>query len=134
MKIFEKHSNDQDNFENGIVLLWRSLKNMKSLLHRILKMLKHSNRVEKKIESIFHELSTSGLQLDKKTHLLKDFYNLLSKAKTAQGEARNILLHFKLRENHMIIEEAFNKFHESHKHTREAQKVLKKMTKNNLLK
>lgn len=134
MKSIEKHEQTQEHYEEGVFLLARSFSKMKSILHKILSMLRHSKHVENKIERIFNDVAHSGIQIDKKTHLLSDFYRLLSKAKTAQGEARNILLHFKLRENHEIIEQAFRKFRESYSHTIEAQKILKKMTKKNLLK
>jgi len=129
MKAFDKHNQSQENFEDAIFILARSFRQMKVFMHKIMSLLKNTRNTENKIERILKEISVSGMQLDGKAHLLRDFYNMLSHAKTAQGEARNILLHFRLKENHEIIEQAFNKFRDSYHHTREAQKILKKMSK-----
>lgn len=133
MKIFEKHTKAHANLEQGIVLLARSFHRMKSHLHKILSMLKSSRNIETKIEHILKDLAKSGLQLNGREHLLRDFYSMLSKAKTCQGEARNILLHYQIKENHDVIEQAYKKFDESHTYTKEASRILKKMTKKNLL-
>jgi|SRR3989344_2648243 len=134
MRLLKKHRENQESFEEGILLLAQRFKRMKVFLNKILSTLKHSKYVERKIEEVFHELAHSKVKLDNKTHLLRDFYFMLSKAKNSQSEARNILLHYNLKGNHDIIEQAFHKFRESHHYTRKASKILKQITKKHMLK
>jgi len=127
MKIFKKHVEGQETFEDNVLLLSRSLSQMRAYIHKILRILNNSEKVERKIAALLKDLASSGDNI--KPHLLRDFYTVLSMAKTAQSEARHALGNLKLNEHHEIIENSLRKFKEANRFTKEARKILKNMSK-----
>ena|SRR3989344_5136296 len=129
MNIFRKHEEGQETFENNALLLSRSLSQMRSYVHKIVRILKNSEKVERKMGILLKQISASGGNIELKTHLLKNFYTMLSMAKTAQGEAKHALSTLKLNDHHVIIEECLKKFREANRFTKEARRILKSMAK-----
>lgn len=129
MIFFGKRKQKQPSFEESIFILAKNFHKMKLFMYSIVNLLKDTKHIENNIEQIMKELSSSRIQFDAGSSLLRDFYTNLSEAKAAHGEARNILLHLNLKENNEIIEKAFQKFKESFNLTKEAQNILKKIRK-----
>ncbi len=127
MRFFKKHVEGQETFEDNVLLLSRSLSQMKSYIHKIIRILKNSEKVERKMGILLRQMSSPDGNIELKTHLLKNFYTTLSQAKTAQGEARHALSNLKLKEHNEIIENSLTKFKEANKYTKEARKILKTM-------
>ena len=129
MRFFKKHIEGQETFEDNVLLLSRSLSQMRSYVHKIVRILKNSEKVERKMGILLKQISSPGGNIELKTHSLKNFYTMLSMAKTAQGEAKHALSTLKLKEHHIIIEDCLKKFREANRFTKEAKKILKSMAK-----